>query len=125
MSTPPEPLTQLRRRCTAGAVIAAAAFLAVFVTELVHDGAVEDTVVIGAEIATAVALVLCGLAAVGLWLLTLNAKYALALWSMASDAKDANAARTQEILKRTRDITPAPIMAVRTNGHQRENRRAV
>ena len=80
----PEPLTRLRRRFVIGAVASAVAFAMAFVFDLVRHSSSDDMVVSGVERAATGIGVLCGLAALMLWGLTLSAEHALSIWKVAS-----------------------------------------
>ena len=68
---PRAPLTRLRRNCTVGASVAAGAFAAAFVTDLVRGVRGDDMTMLGMEVASAAAGVLCGVTAVLSWMLPL------------------------------------------------------
>jgi hypothetical protein len=66
-----DPLARLRRRFTLGAAVAAAVFVAAFVTGLVRHAPGDDTAVLGAEVAASGAAVLCGASAASAGMLAL------------------------------------------------------
>lgn len=68
-ASPADALARVRRRCTVGAVLAAAVFAAAFITDLLRATPDDDMMLSGVERAAAGIAMLCGMAATFSWML--------------------------------------------------------
>lgn len=82
-----EPLGRLRRRCVAGALLAAAVYAGAFATDAIRHNPTDNMTIVEVEMAAVGVGALCAVIATTIWVVTQSVENALAVWKVASSHK--------------------------------------